>query len=67
LVRWCDERRVNVILTTGGTGFSSRDVTPEATKKILDKEAPGIIYAIISESLRITPMAALSRYCEFLN
>lgn len=62
LVRWSDKVGVNVILTTGGTGFSSRDVTPEATKKVIDKEAPGITYALFSESFKITPLAILSRY-----
>lgn len=61
LVRWADKDGVNVILTTGGTGFSNRDVTPEATKKVIYKEAPGIILAMLMESLKITPMAALSR------
>ena len=48
-------------MTTGGTGFSSRDNTPEATKAILEKEANGIIIAIMVESLKITPHAMLSR------
>ncbi|XP_015109659.1 gephyrin [Diachasma alloeum] len=61
LTKWSDEARVNVILTTGGTGFSPRDVTPEATKKIIQKEAPGIALAMLTASLKITPMAALSR------
>ncbi|XP_011505334.1 PREDICTED: gephyrin [Ceratosolen solmsi marchali] len=61
LTRWSDTEKINVILTTGGTGFSSHDVTPEATKKIIQKEAPGIVYAMISECLKITPMAILSR------
>ena len=52
---------IDLILTTGGTGFSFRDVTPEATKEIIQKEAPGIITAIIMAGLKITPMAVLSR------
>lgn len=60
LKNWCDQS-FSFILTTGGTGFAPRDVTPEATKPLLDKECPGIVVAMISESLRITPMAALSR------
>lgn len=54
-------KNCNVILTTGGTGFSKRDVTPEATKRVIKKEAPGISYAMISKSLQITNMAMLSR------
>ncbi|XP_058797567.1 gephyrin [Phymastichus coffea] len=61
LVQWADKDDVNVILTTGGTGFSNRDVTPEATKKVIHKEAPGISLTMMIESLKITPMAALSR------
>ncbi|NP_001122752.1 molybdenum cofactor synthesis protein cinnamon isoform X1 [Nasonia vitripennis] len=61
LIRWSDDVGVNVILTTGGTGFSSRDVTPEATKKVIIKEAPGITHAMFTESLKVTPMASLSR------
>ena len=49
------------MLTTGGTGFADRDVTPEATKAVLDKEAPGIAVAMLVQSLKITPLAALSR------
>lgn len=51
----------NVILTTGGTGFSSRDVTPEATKSVIDKEAPALVVAMTVESLKITDLAVLSR------
>ncbi|XP_014212855.1 gephyrin [Copidosoma floridanum] len=61
LIDWADVEELNVILTTGGTGFSCRDVTPEATKKVIHKEVPGIAHAMISESLKITPMAMLSR------
>ena len=60
LMGWCDEG-LDLILTTGGTGFSSRDVTPEATLKIIDKETPGISEALRSESLKITRHAMLSR------
>lgn len=62
MIRWSDDVEVNVILTTGGTGFSSRDVTPEATKKVIHKEAPGISHAMFTESFKATPMASLSRY-----
>lgn len=51
----------DVILVTGGTGFAPRDVTPEATRAVIQKEAPGLAYAMISKSLEITEMAMLSR------
>lgn len=57
----CDSLKVDLILTTGGTGLSSRDVTPEATKAVIDKEVPGISIAVTMESLKITPMAMISR------
>jgi molybdenum cofactor synthesis domain-containing protein len=61
LAAWADAGDLDVILTTGGTGLSLRDVTPEATRSVLDREAPGIAEAIRLESLRHTPMAMLSR------
>ena len=61
LIRLADQRQVNVIFTTGGTGFSPRDITPEATEAVCDRMAPGIAMAILSESLKITPNAMLSR------
>uniref|UniRef100_A0A224YTW3 Molybdopterin biosynthesis protein n=1 Tax=Rhipicephalus zambeziensis TaxID=60191 RepID=A0A224YTW3_9ACAR len=61
LLQWSDVEKINLILTTGGTGFSTRDVTPEATRAVITKEAPGITIAIIQKSLSITPMAMLSR------
>ncbi|XP_033114913.1 uncharacterized protein LOC117115296 isoform X2 [Anneissia japonica] len=60
LVDWSTEN-LNVILTTGGTGFTARDVTPEATRQVLDKEAPGLVVAMLVGSLKITPFAMLSR------
>lgn len=57
----CDEMRVNLILSTGGTGFSKRDITPEATKDIIEREASGICEAIRWYSLQITKRAMLSR------
>ncbi|XP_064599685.1 LOW QUALITY PROTEIN: uncharacterized protein LOC135466213 [Liolophura sinensis] len=61
LVSWSDDRQLDVILTTGGTGFAPRDVTPEATKAVLEKEALGMSVAMIKGSLDITPLAMLSR------
>lgn len=61
LIRLADQRQVNVIFTTGGTGFSERDVTPEATKAVCDRMAMGIAEAIRVHSLAITERAMLSR------
>lgn len=61
LIHWCEGGQVDVILTTGGTGFSPRDVTPEATLSVLHREAPGLAEAIRAASLLITPHAMLSR------
>jgi molybdenum cofactor synthesis domain-containing protein len=61
LAEWCDEAQLDAILTTGGTGFAPRDVTPEATLDVVDRLAPGLAEAIRAESLRITPHAMLSR------
>jgi molybdenum cofactor synthesis domain-containing protein len=58
---WSDSGQVDLILTTGGTGLASRDVTPEATLDVIDRLVPGIAEAMRSEGLRHTPMAALSR------
>jgi len=52
---------VNLIITTGGTGLGPRDNTPEATQRVIEREAPGIAEAIRAESLKATPMAMLSR------
>jgi molybdenum cofactor synthesis domain-containing protein len=52
---------VDVILTTGGTGFTPDDITPEATRAVIDREAPGIVEAMRAVSLQHTPMAVLSR------
>ncbi len=61
LRRWADETPVNLILTTGGTGMTSRDVTPEATLSVLDRQAPGFAEAMRAGSLVTTPHAMLSR------
>ncbi len=61
LREWSDEKRVNLILTTGGTGLAPRDVTPEATKAVIDREAPGIAEAMRAVSLQHTPFGMLSR------
>jgi molybdopterin adenylyltransferase len=61
LAALADSGEVDLILTTGGTGFTPRDVTPEATRSILEREAPGLAERMRAESARITPLAALSR------
>ncbi len=61
LIRLCDQRQVNLILTTGGTGFSERDQTPEATLAVATRNAPGIAEAIRAGSMQITRRAMLSR------
>lgn len=61
LVRLADQRQVDVIMTTGGTGFSPRDITPEATEEVCDRMAPGIAEAIRAFSMTKTPRAMLSR------
>lgn len=61
IVEICDNNHADLILTTGGTGFSKRDVTPEATEEIIEKRVPGIPEAIRAYSLTITKRAMLSR------
>lgn len=61
MITWVDIENLDVILTTGGTGFSPRDITPEATRTVIEREAPGIAEAMRSFSLQITPHAMLSR------
>lgn len=61
LEKWCDDAHLDLILTTGGTGFAPRDVTPEATRAAIEREAPGLVQAMIAASLQKTPHAMLSR------
>lgn len=61
LEKWCDDARMDLILTTGGTGFAPRDVTPEATRAAIEREAPGLTYAMFQASMQKTPHAMLSR------
>jgi molybdenum cofactor synthesis domain-containing protein len=61
LCAWSDAGAAQLILTTGGTGLSPTDVTPEATRAVLEREAPGIAEAMRAESLRHTPLGMLSR------
>lgn len=61
LMTWADSGRFDVILTTGGTGFALRDVTPEATRAVIEREAPGLAEAMRLDSLKKTPHAMLSR------
>lgn len=61
MINMCDNLNVNLLLTTGGTGFSKRDITPEATKAVIEREALGIVEAIRFYSLQITKRAMLSR------
>lgn len=56
-----DQKKADLILTTGGTGFAKRDITPEATLEVIEKEVPGIPEKIRAETVSITPQAALSR------
>jgi molybdenum cofactor synthesis domain-containing protein len=61
LVRWCDEVRVDLVVTTGGTGLAPRDVTPEATRPVLEREVPGLAEELRRRGLASTPYAILSR------
>lgn len=60
LTSWCDAG-LNLILTSGGTGFAPRDITPEATRRVIEREAPGIAEGLRAESLKITRHAMLAR------
>ena len=61
LASWADAGDLDLILTTGGSGFAPRDVTPEATRAVIEREAPGLAEAMRAASLKITPHAMLSR------
>lgn len=61
LIEWADSGSFDVILTTGGTGFAARDVTPEATLAVIQRDAPGLAEIMRAESLKKTPHAMLSR------
>ncbi len=61
LIEWADSGEVDIILTTGGTGFALRDITPEATRSVIQREATGLSEAMRAESLKKTPHAMLSR------
>lgn len=61
LTAWADQGTSSVIFTTGGTGFSPRDITPEATRAVIERDAPGLAEAMRTGSLMITPHAMLSR------
>lgn len=61
LIEMCDDLKLDLVLTTGGTGFSSRDVTPEATMEVLEKETPGFTTMMLVQGYSKTPHAILSR------
>jgi molybdenum cofactor synthesis domain-containing protein len=61
LIDYCDNLKVDLVLTTGGTGFTSRDFTPEATKEVIERDVPGIPEAMRVECLKLTKRAMLSR------
>ena len=61
LVKCADELQLALVLTTGGTGFAPRDITPEATKAVIERETPGIPELMRAESMKITPRGCLSR------
>jgi molybdopterin adenylyltransferase len=61
LVEWVDQKKLDLIITTGGTGLSPRDLTPEATARVIEREIPGMAEAMRREGLKHTPLAQLSR------
>jgi molybdopterin adenylyltransferase len=58
---WVDQRLCDAVITTGGTGLTARDVTPEATRDVAEREVPGVAYALVANGLKHTPYAALTR------
>lgn len=61
IITWADGKTLDVILTSGGTGFAPRDITPEATRSVIERLTPGLDEAMRAASLKITPHAMLSR------
>jgi molybdenum cofactor synthesis domain-containing protein len=61
LIEWSDGEKTDLILTTGGTGVSPRDVTPDATREVIEREIPGMAEAMRHQSLALTPHAMISR------
>ncbi|MCX5837545.1 MAG: MogA/MoaB family molybdenum cofactor biosynthesis protein, partial [Deltaproteobacteria bacterium] len=61
LLEWCDGGDADLIVTTGGTGVSPRDVTPDATREVIDREIPGMAEAMRRQSAAVTPHAMISR------
>ena len=61
LTQWADSDQIDLVITTGGTGLGPRDVTPEATRQVIDLEVPGIAEAMRMETMKNTPFAMLSR------
>lgn len=61
LAEWADSGEIDVLLTTGGTGFAPRDITPEATTSVIERPAPGLAEAMRAASMQVTPHAMLSR------
>jgi molybdopterin adenylyltransferase len=61
LTVWCDDGAADLVLTTGGTGLAPRDVTPEATRSVIERDAPGFAEAMRTEGARHTPMGILTR------
>lgn len=61
LIAWSDDEGIDLVFTTGGTGFSPRDRTPEATRAVIQRETPGLAEAMRAASLKVTPHAMLSR------